>query len=174
MTSARPAPFRPVAQAIGMSRDGRLVRLVPMTASLADAVGPGLAGIDPWARVGYAPERMTGFLAATESGAQRYAVLVADEPAGTVVIRDPWLHGPYLHLIGLLPPFHGLAIGSRALDWMDAEARGRYRNLWLCVSEFNDGARRLYERHGFALAGRLDSLVFDGMTELLMRKRLFG
>jgi ribosomal protein S18 acetylase RimI-like enzyme len=115
---------------------------------------------------------MAGFLAATEVGAQRYAVLVADEPAGTVVIRDPWLHGPYLHLIGLLPPFHGLGVGSRVLDWMEAEAQGRYRNLWLCVSEFNDGARRLYERHGFALAGRLDSLVFDGLTELLMRKRI--
>ena len=174
MTGNRPPPFRPVAQAIGMSRDGRLVRLVPMSASLAEAIGPGLAAIEPWARVGYVPERMTGFLAATETGAQRYAVLVGDEPAGTVVIRDPWLHGPYLHLIGLLPPFHGLGIGSRALDWMDAEVRGRYRNLWLCVSEFNDNARRLYERNGFVLAGRLDSLVFDGLTELLMRKRLFG
>jgi len=174
VTGNRPPPFRPVAQAIGMSRDGRLVRLVPMSASLAEAIGPGLAAIDPWARVGYAAERMTGFLAATETGAQRYAVLVGDQPAGTVVIRDPWLHGPYLHLIGLLPPFHGLGIGSRALDWMDAEVRGRYRNLWLCVSEFNDNARRLYERNGFVLAGRLDSLVFDGLTELLMRKRLFG
>lgn len=173
MTASRPPPFRPVAQAIGMSRDGRLVRLVPMTAGLAEAIGPGLAAIDPWARVGYAAERMTGFLAATETGAQRYAVLVDDEPAGTVVVRDPWLHGPYLHLIGLLPAFHGLGIGGRALDWMEAEARGRYRNLWLCVSEFNDSARRLYERHGFELAGRLDDLVFDGLVELLMRRRIF-
>ena len=57
---------------------------------------------------------------------------------------------------------------------MEEEARGRYRNLWLCVSEFNSEARRLYERQGYELAGRLDSLVFDGLDELLMRKRLSG
>lgn len=174
MSTDRPAPFRPVAQAFGMSRDGALLRLMPMTAASANVLGPALAAIDPWARVMRSSEQMTNFLAATEQGATRYAIHVENEIAGTLVVRNPWLHGPYLHLIGLLPEFHGRGVGSAALNWLEGEARGRYRNLWLCVSEFNGNARRLYERHGFVLAGQLDSLVFDGLDELLMRKRLFA
>ncbi len=172
MSNARPAPFRAVAQAMGMSRDGALLRLLPMTTAAAHMLGPALAAIDPWARVIRTSEPMTNFLAATEAGATRYAIHIGDDLAGTLVVRNPWLHGPYLHLIGLLPAFHGRGVGSAALTWLESEARGRYRNLWLCVSEFNSDARRLYERQGYVLAGRLDDLVFDGNSELLMRKRL--
>lgn len=174
MTVTRPGPFRPIDQTIGLRRDGSLLRVAPMTPEWAAVLGPGLAAIDPWARVNYTGAQMTNFLAQTEAGAQRYAIIAGDEIAGTIVIRNPWLHGPYLNLFGLLPAFQGRGIGTAALGWMEEEARGRYRNLWLCVSEFNSEARRLYERQGYELAGRLDSLVFDGLDELLMRKRLSG
>lgn len=172
MNLERPDPFRPIGHDLGVARDGAAVRLAAMTPDAAAVLGPGLAAIDPWARVSYAGDAMTRFLSATEPGAVRYAITVDAGVAGALVVRNPWLHGPYLNLIGLLPPFHGRGVGSLALRWMEAEARGRSRNLWLCVSEFNVAARHLYEREGYVLAGRLDSLVFDGLTELLMRKRL--
>lgn len=172
MSAPRP-PFPAEPGPIGAARDGRLVALAPMTPGAARDLGSTLATIDPWARAGIPAERMRAFLAAAEDGARRYQIVCASVPAGVLVVRTPWLHGPYLNLIGLVPAFHGQGIGSIALDWLDAEARGHYRNLWLCVSTFNDGARRLYERHGYRLAGVLDDLVFDGLDEHLMRKRLF-
>ena len=172
MTRARLDPFRPVAQAIGMSRDGALVRLVPMSTDLAADLGAALAAIDPWARVALGPETMTRFLAATESGAVRYAIQLDDAVAGALVVRHPWLHGPYVQLIGLKPAFQGRGLGEVALRWLESEVKDRFRNVWLCVSAVNGDAQRFYERHGFMLAGRLDSLVFDGFDELLLRKRV--
>jgi len=56
---------------------------------------------------------------------------------------------------------------------MEREARAAgERNLWVAVSEINTDAQRLYERHGFIQAARLDDLACDGRTEILMRKRL--
>lgn len=158
---------------IGIARDGAAVALVPMTALAARDLGTRLAAIDPWARVDFAAEAFVAFLAAGEPAVSRYRVLVEDADAGVVVIRHRWLHGPYLHLLGLVPGMQGRGIGDVALAWFEAEARGAgLRNLWLCCSAFNTGARRFYEVHGFALAGVLASLVWDGQDELLMRKRL--
>ena len=56
--------------------------------------------------------------------------------------------------------------------WFEAEARGHFRNLWLCVSGFNTDAQRLYRAHGFERVATLDGLVREGDDELLMRKRL--
>lgn len=155
---------------IGSTPQGCLVALGPMTADAAAIVGAGLAAIDPWARVGRTASAMQSFLAQVETGAKRYQIGYDGQLAGTLVVRDPWLHGPYLHLIGLLPPYPGKGIGGLVLQWFENEARGRYRNLWLCVSDFNTNARRLYERQGYTLAANLDGLVFDGMSECLMRK----
>ena len=173
MTSQlRRPPYQPVTHDLPNARDGTKLRLEVMTPAAANVLGPGLAAIDPWARVNYSAAHMTNFLAATETGATRYQIVADDKPAGVLVMRNPWLHGPYLHLLGLLPAYHRRGIGDIALRWIEAEAQGHFRNLWLCVSAFNTEAHKLYTRHGYELAGRLDSLVFDGLDELLMRKRL--
>lgn len=158
---------------IGEAHDGRPVALQAMTPQAAGTLGHALAAIDPWARVNYKGETLAAFFAKTEDAAPRYRIMCAGELAGAMVMRHPWLHGPYLNLIGLLPPFHGTGIGSVALSWMEREARAAgQRNLWLCVSSYNTEARRLYEHQGFRLAAELDDLAIDGFQELLMRKRL--
>jgi hypothetical protein len=40
------------------------------------------------------------------------------------------------------------------------------------VSEFNGGARKLYERNGYHAVAAAPDVVRDGFAELLMRKRL--
>lgn len=166
-------PFPPEPGIIGHTRDGAQVALRDMTPKAAAILGPSLAAIDPWARAGYDGAKLAAFFARGEEAAPRYRILCGESLAGAMVVREPWLHGPYLNLIGLLPPFHGAGIGSLTLDWMEARARGAgNRNLWLCVSSYNDAARRLYERHGFRLTARLPDLALDATEELLMRKRL--
>jgi ribosomal protein S18 acetylase RimI-like enzyme len=90
-----------------------------------------------------------------------------------IVVQDPFLHGPYLKLIGILPHFQGQSLGLRLLRWMESEARqAEARQLWLCVSTFNARARAFYERFGFEAVAILDKLASDASDELLMRKRL--
>ena len=90
-----------------------------------------------------------------------------------VIIRSPWLAGPYLQLLAVLPMLQGSGTGSAILTWYEATAMAaRMRNAWLCVSGFNVDAQRFYERYGYQLAGRLPDLMRDGDDELLMRKNL--
>ncbi len=165
-------PYRVDVHDIGRSRDGAGLTLVPMTADVAAILGPALAAIDPWARFGILPERMQSFLAGIETAAPRFQIVCDGVVAGCIVVRHPWLHGPYLNLLGLLPPFQSRGIGERVLAWFEAEARGHFRNVWLCVSDFNEGAQRFYAAHGYTVAATLDALEKDGFDEFLMRKRL--
>jgi ribosomal protein S18 acetylase RimI-like enzyme len=104
---------------------------------------------------------------------KRFEVLAHEECAGIIVILDPFLHGPYLQLLAVLPEFQGRNLGLRLLQWMESEARSaESRQLWLCVSTFNTRAQAFYQRFGFEAVAVLDKLASDASDELLMRKRL--
>jgi ribosomal protein S18 acetylase RimI-like enzyme len=42
--------------------------------------------------------------------------------------------------------------------------------VFLCVSNFNTGARRLYERLGYEVVGSLRDFLVAGRAEVLLRK----
>lgn len=149
------------------------ITLAPMTAEDAGIIGRRLAAIDPWARLGFDAARFADFLAAAEDGAFRFKVLSGTDRAGAVVVRFPWLSGPYLNILGVVPDFQRRGIGAATLAWLEGEARqAAARNVWLCVSAFNADARVFYERHGYGCAAALEDLVKDGEDEILMRKRM--
>jgi ribosomal protein S18 acetylase RimI-like enzyme len=125
----------------------------------------------PWSEMAYPAGKLAAFLAAPDEGARRYLIEVEGGEAGVVSVRDPWLKGPYLELLAVLPPFQNQGIGSSVLDWLERAARAQAaRNLWVCASSFNAGALRFYERQGFVRVGELPGLVTDGFDEILLRK----
>lgn len=125
----------------------------------------------PWSVVDYPAAAMARFLAASGDGGSRYRVEVGGMEAGAVSLRFPWLKGPYLELLALLPRFQGQGLGASILAWLEQEAvRLGARNLWVCAASFNAGAVRFYERHGFRPAATLPGLVADGYDEILLRK----
>jgi ribosomal-protein-alanine N-acetyltransferase len=42
--------------------------------------------------------------------------------------------------------------------------------VFMCVSSFNDGARRLYQRLGYQVVGELTDYIVRGHSEILLRK----
>jgi GNAT superfamily N-acetyltransferase len=131
--------------------------------------------MSPWSVMSYPADAMARFLAAADSGVSRYAVEVEDTQAGAVSVRTPWLKGPYLELLALLPSAQGQGIGSAILAWFERQALQQgARNLWVCASSFNTRALRFYERHGFEQAATFSGLVADGYDEILLRKFLLG
>ncbi len=70
----------------------------------------------------YPAEAMTRFLAASGDGASRYVIEVDGVEAGAVSVRFPWLKGPYLELLAVLPPFQRRGIGAGILAWFEQEA----------------------------------------------------
>jgi GNAT superfamily N-acetyltransferase len=146
----------------------RLVALeLASCASLAEAI----VATPPWSVMNYPAAAMARFLAASGDGASRYVVEAGGMEAGAVSIRFPWLKGPYLELLALLPRFQGQGIGASILAWFEQEAvRLDARNLWVCAASFNAGALRFYGRHGFRPAATLPGLVADDFDEILLRK----
>jgi ribosomal protein S18 acetylase RimI-like enzyme len=158
---------------IGVSRDGCVVGLHPIALSTAVALGRQCAAIDPWQRYGISASRLTSSFAAQGDGGFRYELTVDHVTAGALIILQPWLIGPYVQFIAVLPAFQRRGVGQVVLDWVEARARGgRQRNLWLCVTAFNDDARAFYAARGWKQAAVLPDLVADHVAELLMRKRL--
>lgn len=79
-------------------------------------------------------------------------------------------------VIGILPAYHRLGIGSRLLGRIEAWAVERsLHRLELTVIEENTGARALYERFGFEEEGvKRNSLFAHGayVNEIMMAKLL--
>jgi len=139
----------------------------------APRLGEAFTAIDPWAAYVYPASALAAYFASQEPGAPRFLLTLGGEIAGAVGLRLGWLRGPYIQFLGLLPKFQRRGLGSMALAWVEHEARSAgNRNLWVAASQINADALRFYERHGFAQVAKLDDLVYDGRTEILLRKRL--
>ena len=135
------------------------------------------AGIDPWRAYGRTADHMAQMFAPPErpDGTYRIAARTGpgSPPAALALVQSPWLAGPYVRFLGVLPPHQGAGLGTALLGWIEAEARrARARNLWICVSAFNEGAYALYQRVGFEPVAEIPDLAADGIVERLLRKRL--
>jgi GNAT superfamily N-acetyltransferase len=151
--------------------DLRGAHLGPLQPACCQSLAEAIAAIPPWSMMNYPADAMARFLVSSADGAHRYRIDAGGDLAGAVSIRQPWLKGPYLELLAILPPFQNRGIGADILDWFEREAlRAEARNLWVCASGFNEHALRFYQRHGFRQAAALPGLVGDGYTEILLRK----
>lgn len=132
-----------------------------------------MAGTDPWITLGRGLEQCRARCRHPE-----YLLYVArsgDEPCGFLLIHPRGVAGsPYVASIAVAGPFRGRGVGAQLMAYAEALYAGRARYLFLCVSSFNHGARRLYERLGYTLVGTLKDYVIDGADEHLMAKRLVG
>ncbi len=116
------------------------------------------------ADLGSALARGDGLLLAEEGGAVRGLCWYL--PSGTLAM------GGYLKLLAVLPGAQGGGTGAALLAAFEAAVARASAHAFLLVSDFNDGAQRFYERHGYARVGALPALVLDGVAELLYWKRL--
>jgi diamine N-acetyltransferase len=146
--------------------------LRPITTELAAFLGPAIASIEPWSQLSYPASRMAYFLTADDPALSRHAVFVGEATAGAIAVRSPWMHGPYLQLLALLPPFQGRGFGAALMEWFETQANPSNRWLWLCHSDYNTRAGAFYARQGFEVVTGLKDLLFDGTEEVLMRKRI--
>ncbi len=162
----RKSPTEPVAISATLGAS-------PCTPAEARELGAIFAGMEPWSRYPFPAVALETYLASDETGAPRYAIRLEGRLAGALGLRLNWLRGPYIQFLGIVPGAQGEGAGSHVLDKLveDARASGD-RNLWVAASAFNTGALRFYERHGFVRAAELDSLVQEGIDEILLRKRL--
>jgi ribosomal protein S18 acetylase RimI-like enzyme len=140
-------------------------------ASLASALAP----LPLLTRYGRGAARLEADLTAALTRGD--GMLVAIGPAGPVGLcwflrKGTLAMGGYLRLIALAPGITGGGLGAQLLEAFEAEAARESRHAFLLVSDFNEGAQRFYERHGYRKVGELPDLVIPGVAEWLYWKRL--
>lgn len=130
-----------------------------------------MAGSEPWTTLGRGLEACRAVC-----GRPELELRVArrrQEALGFVLVHPRGVAGsPYVASIAVAPAARGEGIGRQLLRHVEERFRPEARHLFLCVSSFNDGARRLYEREGFDVVGVLEDYVIDGASEVLMHKWL--
>ena len=104
-------------------------------------------------------------------------LLVADD--GGALLGLAWFlregtlaMGGDLRLIAMLPGAEGKGTGAALLAAFERETAARSAHAFLFVSDFNAGAQRFYERHGYTRVGALPGLVLPDVGEILYWKRL--
>ncbi len=147
----------------------------PLADDEIPALARALAGVPLMVRYGRTPAALEAALSAAHARGER--LLVADE-GGAIrglawfLTRDTLALGGYLRLIAMLPGAEGKGLGAALLAAFEAETAKESRHAFLLVSDFNDGAQRFYERHGYARVGALPALVLPDVGEILYWKRL--
>ena len=164
-------PFAASEYSLGDRSPGTLL-VEGVSRAAAISLSNALASVDPWRTLAIRPEAMADALQAHDPHYRRYLIRCNDQHAGVVGVRYPWLYGPYLALLAVLPAFQGKGIGTAVLDWIEHEVRDTARNSWVCASAFNVRALSFYGKHGYQRVGVLDGLLRDGHDEVLMRKKL--
>lgn len=159
-------PFAPRRHVLGD------VGLAPFGATDVEALAARVVALDPWASLGVAPATMAARMRDASPGARRFVVERDGAAVGYVAVRWPFLRGPYLETIAILPEAQRRGIATRVVAWMSAEVAGRDANLWLCVTASNAPARAAYQALGFTEVGPIADLVAPGATEIFLRRVL--
>ena len=74
--------------------------------------------------------------------------------------------------IAVVAAHQNQGIGKQLLKFAEDQYRGNSKHLFLCVSSFNKKAQHLYQEYGFRVVGEFKDYIVDGLSEILMHKRL--
>jgi len=132
-----------------------------------------LAKIEPWKTLKSTPEEFESGFQSQSISTNTYAVLIENNPVGVISVRYPWLLGPYLGFLGIIPDAQGKGLGKVLMNWLEETAKEHSaRNIFICVSDFNKEAQAFYKSCGYLETANLEGLIVDQYAELLLRKRL--
>ena len=121
----------------------------PMTTEDRAAVMELLADSDPWKRLGYQASDWDSYFTPLPQGRDSYVVEQNGRVAGIAVVRQKFLLGDYVELLGVADWARGKGLGGRLLAHVEAAVFARTKNLFACVSDFNDQARHFYKKQGY-------------------------
>ncbi len=162
---ATPPMFAPTSHALSVG----LLR--PPTLGEARELGIACAAIDPWKTLGYEPSVLGAYFERPDPALHRYAILWDGRAAGVLALRWPWLRGPFVEMLAILPSHQGKGLAGAALAWATVRTASVTTNLWASVSDFHTPARAFWKHQGFEEVAELPGLIGPG-SEILLRKRI--
>jgi len=129
-----------------------------------------MAGSEPWTILGMSMDHIMDTL--NDPLHEVYVAYIQDEIVGTVVIHTKGAFSAYLKSIAVKPEWRGNQLGEQMMCFIENVIFSTYKNLFLCVSSFNQNGQRFYTRLGYQKIGELKNYLVEGHDEILMRKTI--
>ena len=129
-----------------------------------------LVDSDPWKLLGYRASDWDSYFTPLPQERDSYVVEQNGKAAGIAVVRQKFLIGDYLELLGVAGWARGKGLGGRLLVYVEAAVFARAKNLFACVSDFNSQARHFYKKQGYQEIGPMPNFLIPGTAEILLRK----
>lgn len=142
----------------------------PMRPEDRDAVILLLGDSDPWKTLGYNHKDWTRIFTPLPQGRETFVAESDGRIIGIAIVRQKFLLGDYLELLGVAASARQQGTGRRLLAHVEALVFERTKNLFACVSDFNAGARAFYAKQGYQEIGPMPNFLIPGSAEILLRK----
>jgi ribosomal protein S18 acetylase RimI-like enzyme len=127
-----------------------------------------MSGSEPWLTLGRTYDQAFSLL--TSKTREVYVARVSGELVGFIVL---WMQGPFVGFVQTLavkPEWRERGVGTLIMQFAESRIFSEFRNVFLCVSSFNESAMRFYLRLGYHRVGDLTEMLIPGHSEILMRK----
>lgn len=129
-----------------------------------------MATSEPWVTLGRSYEASLRII--QDPTREIHVARAGEEIVGFVILCMTGAFVGYIQTICIHPDGRGKGLGSRLVEFAEQRILRESPNVFMCVSSFNHGARRLYERLGYSLVGELTDYLVLGHSELLLRKTI--
>jgi ribosomal protein S18 acetylase RimI-like enzyme len=127
-----------------------------------------MSGSEPWITLGRGYEESLKLL--TDPTRESYVARLGTDIVGFVILSMAGAFTGYIQTVCVDPEHQNRGIGRELIAFAEKRIWRDSPNVFMCVSDFNTGARRLYERLGYRVVGELTDYVIKGRSEILLRK----
>jgi len=127
-----------------------------------------IAASEPWRTLGRGFE--ASLRAVSDPDRETWLARREGRRVGFITLNLKGAFVGYVQSIAVADEARGQGVGSEILRFAEERIFREHANVFLCVSSFNEGARRLYERLGYRVVGVLEAFLVDEHDEILMRK----
>ena len=127
-----------------------------------------MATSEPWLTLGRGFEASLRIV--QDSTREVYLARDGEEIVGFVILCMTGAFVGYIQTICIHQDRRGQGLGSSLVAFAEERILRESPNVFMCVSSFNDGARRLYQRLGYQVVGELTDYIVRGHSEILLRK----
>ncbi len=129
-----------------------------------------LGDSDPWKTLGYTMSDWNRIFCPTPQGRDCYVAELDGQVAGVAIVKQKFLLGDYLELLAVAGRVRQRKIGGQLLLYIEQLVFQRTKNLFACVSDFNESARAFYKKYGYQEIGPMPNFLIPGSAEILLRK----
>jgi ribosomal protein S18 acetylase RimI-like enzyme len=129
-----------------------------------------MANSDPWLTLERNYQKCSAVI--RNPLAETYIVKGNGQVIGLAVIQLKGALVGYIQTLVIEPRYRNLGIGRQLIAFLEKRIHEVSPNVFMCVSDFNTDAQRMYQNLGFDVIGEIKNYIKEGHSEILLRKTI--